>query len=136
MALVYQTQKYFASQMMASAPNPKGPASVDIVQQQITFIVQLLVSGHWERFNLLLGLFALVSCIGAVLLGVKITEVADQSPRSFVLLTARAAADMEKYKRQIEKNWWRLAGWIGLTISLGVASNAIFYLALKYFGDS
>jgi hypothetical protein len=76
-------------------------------------------------------LFATI--IGSVALGIAVAIAADQPLRSFVLLTARAAADRDAYLEAQKKSWYILGAWIFFTLAIGVVSNFIFYLALQYF---
>lgn len=132
--LAYQIQKYFAIQMASQMPVLKGPATIDFVAQQLGFLAELVATGRWNRFSLLIVVFGIATLVGAVVLGTKVSDVADQPPQSFVLLSASATAAYGRYNRSIEKSWWRLAGWIIATLALGVASNAIFFAGLKFFG--
>jgi hypothetical protein len=136
MLLGYRITTQFAAQTAARMPKVAPElASLEMLARQLKLLSDMVASGVWTRFSLLLLVVFLATVIGAIALGAVVTDAADQPPRSFLLLTPRAIAARDAYKRSIENSWYRLGGWIAATLALGVASNAIFYVALKYFTE-
>jgi hypothetical protein len=134
MLLGYRVTTQFAAQTTARMPKVAPElASLEMIARQLNFLSDIVASGIWTRFSLLLLVVFVATVIGAVALGATITDAANQPTRSFVLLTPRAIAGRDAYIRSMEKSWYRLAGWIAASLALGVASNALFYVALKYF---
>jgi hypothetical protein len=53
---------------------------------------------------------------------------------SFVLLTNKAVEAKNAHMRRIEQSWYLLAASIAGTLLLGVLTNFIFYLCIKWWG--
>ncbi|HWX84248.1 MAG TPA: hypothetical protein VNZ48_11690 [Xanthobacteraceae bacterium] len=133
MLLGYRLTIQFAAKTMERMPKAEAPISLEVVARQLNSLTEIVASGVWTRFSLLLLVVFVATIIGSIALGVTVSDAALQPFRSFVLLTPRAITSRDAYLRALEKSWYRLAAWIVLTLALGVASNLVFYLALKYF---
>jgi hypothetical protein len=136
MALGYRITVQFAAELADKAKPLKispAAASLEALARQLDFLTNIVASGVWTRFSLLLLVVFVATIIGAIALGATVSDKANQPSRSFVLLTPKATAERDAYISAKEKSWYRLGGWITATLALGVVSNLIFYLGLKYF---
>ncbi len=136
-SLGYRITVQFAAEttgkMLKTSP---ASASLEALARQLNLLTDLVASGIWTRFSLLLLVIVLATVIGAIVLGAVVGGSANQPGKSFVLLTSKAVADRDAYIKALEHSWYRLGAWIVATLALGVASDLIFYLGLKYFAGS
>jgi hypothetical protein len=133
MLLGYRLTIQFAVETMKRMTKLEPPVSLDAVARQLNSLTDIVASGVWTRFSLLLLVVFVATIIGSIALGSTVSDAAMQPLRSFVLLTPRAVTSRDAYVNALEKSCYKLGGWIVLTLALGVGSNVIFYLALKYF---
>jgi hypothetical protein len=112
----------------------KDAAPSDVVSRKVSFLVDLVAAGIWTRFTLFAAVLLIALLIGSVVLGVLVSEKAHVELPSFLLLTNRSAQNREREIARLNNSWYVLLGSFLGAMALGVASNGIFYLALKYLG--
>ena len=102
--------------------------------RSLAFLVDLVAAGIWTRFTLFAAVLLIALLIGSVLLGVLVSEKAHVHIPSFLLLTSRSAQNRESQIARLKNSWYVLLGSFLGALALGVVSNGVFYVALKYLG--
>lgn len=131
----YRISAEFASSQVAKLNElMKDVAPNDLVIQKLTFLTNLVASGVWTRFTLFAAVFLIALLIGSIILGVFVSEKAHVQIPSFLLLTSRSNQNKELETARLKNSWYVLLGSFLGAMALGVASNGVFYVALKYLG--
>lgn len=102
--------------------------------RQVEFLANLVASGIWTRFTLFAAVLLVALLIGSIVLGVIVAEKAHVHMPSFLVLTSRSIQNKEIQIQHLKNSWYVLLGSFLGAMALGVLSNGIFYLALKYLG--
>ena len=112
----------------------KGASTETELNRKLTFLIDLVTSGVWTRFTLFAAILLLALIVGAIFFGVAISEQAHVRMPSFILLTKKSSENKIEELSRLNKKWYLLVGTFVGAMSLGVLSNALFYLALRLFG--
>jgi hypothetical protein len=104
------------------------------ISHQMDYLVDLIASGVWTRFTLFAAVLFIALLIGSIILGAVMGDMAHVKIPSFLLLTSRSKQNRDIEKRELENSWLQLLFAFLGAIALGVLSNGVFYLALKYLG--
>jgi hypothetical protein len=105
-----------------------------VVPKQIEFLVYLVSSGVWTRFTLFAAVLFVALIVGSIVVGAMVSEFAHVAVPSFVLLTSRSIQNRQIEIDRLRNSWYILVCTFVGAIAIGVLSNSIFYLALKYLG--
>jgi hypothetical protein len=133
----YKISDEFASvqiEKVAALKKAVASGSGDLISSQLDFVTNLVASGIWTRFSLFSAVLLIILLIGSVALAIIIGEMAHVVVPSFLLLTNRSAAYKVKELSKLQNSWYKLVGSFLAAMFLGVASNGLFYIALKYLG--
>jgi hypothetical protein len=93
-----------------------------------------VTSGIWTRFALFAAVLLLLLIVGSIAIGITISEKAHVPVPSFILLTQRSVLFKNAQIARQKNSWYALSLTIAGAMFLGIFSNALFYLALKYLG--
>lgn len=105
----------------AAAKAIAASSSATDLAGKVDFLVDLAAKGIWPRFTLALGVLLFVALVGAVALGIWVESLADNQPRSFVLLTNRAKEMRTKYLEKRRKRWC----WFAFSMISGLATSVV-----------
>ncbi|MGY3559303.1 hypothetical protein ACVWZ4_001890 [Bradyrhizobium sp. USDA 4472] len=131
----YRISSEFAlSQLTKLSEALKDIAPNEQLARRLAFLTDLVTSGIWTRFTLFAAVLLVVLIVGSVVLGALIAEQAHVRVPSFILLTSRSKESKEKALQKLKNSWYSLAGSFLGALALGLISNGVFYLALKYLG--
>lgn len=131
----YRISSEFAlSQLAKLSEALKDVSPSEQVARRLTFLTDLVTSGIWTRFTLFAAVLLVALIAGSVVLGAVIAEQAHVRVPSFILLTSRSKQHKEEALQKLKNSWYSLGGWFLGALALGLISNGVFYLALKYLG--
>jgi hypothetical protein len=128
------SSEFAASQTARLVAAVQNIAPSEEVARKLTFLTDLVTGGIWPRFTLFVAVLLLGLTVGSIALGVIISEQSHVKVPSFVLLTKRSRENKEIQAARLKNSWYVLLGTFAGAMVLGVLSNAIFYVALKYLG--
>lgn len=133
----YRISEAFALNQIAKVDELKKVAtsgSGDLLSRQVDFVVTLIASGIWTRFTLFSAVLLLALLICCFVLSIVVGDKANVPIPSFLLLTAQSLKHKVNETERMRNSWYVLGlSFLGAMV-LGVVSNTIFYLALKYLG--
>jgi hypothetical protein len=112
----------------------KGVTGNDLTSYQLDYLVDLIASGVWTRFTLFAAVLFIALLIGSIILGAVMGEMAHVRVPSFLLLTSRSKLNRDSEKHRLEHSWYQLLFTFLGAMLIGVLSNGVFYLTLKYLG--
>lgn len=131
----YRISAEFASWQVAKLSElVKGNAPNDLVIQKLTFLTDLVASGIWTRFTLFAAVLFVALLVGCIVFGVFISDKAHVKIPSFLLLTNQSNQNKNLEIARLKNSWYVLLGSFIGAMAIGVASNSLFYVALKILG--
>lgn len=100
------------------------------VAEKIDFLTARYAEGSWTQFNLLLTVFLLAALIGAIAIGLWVSDSGENRPRSFVLLSRKAEEDRVEALRKRQKQWLIFGASVITSVLSGFVANALFAWAI------
>lgn len=101
------------------------------ISDKIDFLTARYAEGSWTQFNLLLTVFLLATLIGAIAIGIWVSDAAENRPRSFVLLSRKAEEYRAEALKKRKRQWLAFGVSVVISISSGFVANALFALAVR-----
>ncbi len=103
----------------------------DLLLSKIDFLIEIISTGAWPKFIFAVVAFVTLSAIASIFIGIYVSEKAENSPSSFVLLSKSAITNKTKVEERLSKSWHSF--WVSIfsSIAAGLISNYIF---AYYFG--
>lgn len=129
---IYTSSKFIESYIeKLKLITEKEVAQSDLLLSKIDFLIEIISTGAWPKFIFAVVAFVLLSGIASIFIGIFISEKADNSPSSFVLLSKSSIENKTKVENKLTKSWQ--AFWVSILsgIAAGLISNYIF---AYYFG--
>jgi hypothetical protein len=121
------------SKLSESVKGLTGNASI-VTAKQIDFLVNLVTAGVWTRFTLFSAVLLIALGVGSIFFGGIVSDYARVVVPSFVLLTNQSFERKKIENQRLTNSWYKLVGTFLGAVGIGVLSNAVFLLALKYLG--
>ncbi len=103
----------------------------ELLLSKIDFLIEIISTGAWPKFIFAVVAFVILSAIASIFIGIYVSEKAENSPSSFVLLSKSAIDNKVKVEKRLSKSWQSF--WVSIfsSIAAGLISNYIF---AYYFG--
>lgn len=93
---------------------------------KIDFLTDVIVTGVWPRFIFNSVSFLCIALLAAILLGVFISGKAENSPQSFILLSAESKKHREVALESVQERWRKFTYSIVFGVVTGILGNFFF----------
>lgn len=100
------------------------------VSEKIDFMTARYAEGSWTQFTLLLTVFLLAALIGAIAIGIWVSDSGENRPSSFVLLSRKAEEERVEALNKRERRWLIFGASVLTSILSGFVANALFAWAI------
>lgn len=123
----FSTRKFIDSYLRAVSSLSKGVKNhSDLLFSKIDFLMDIITKGVWPRYILSIIIFILICIIISIVLGIWVAAKADNSPRSFVLLSKSAEEEWKHILNKTKRDWLVFCVSIVASIITGILANIIF----------
>lgn len=129
----YQQLQFVEARKGASTIVMTGPVDAAQIGDRLNFLIKQLVINPKDSVDLQSTITILVTLVVVTAIGFWILSAANNPPRSYVLLSAKADEQMKANERRREKNWILFGCSVLAAITAGVISNIIFHYLAKHW---
>lgn len=129
---IYTSSKFIESYIeKLKLMTEKEVIQSDLLLSKIDFLIEIISTGAWPKFIFAVVAFVILSGIASIFIGIYVSEKANNSPSSFVLLSKSSMENKVKVEKSLTKGWQSF--WVSIlsSIAAGLISNYIF---AYYFG--
>jgi hypothetical protein len=125
----FAASTFFVAQQRTAVANLHELTPVSVVTpQQMTYLLDVVASGTWERFLLTTVTFLLLSLVVSIGISVWIAFTADNLPPSFLLLTKASEKRKAKLLLRAKARWISFLSSIVVGIAIAIVGNICYVL--------
>lgn len=117
----------FVSKQREVVENLPGSSVVGLVSpEQISYLLDLMAAGTWERTLLISSAFLLLSLVVSILVAVWVGSTADNLPPSFLLLTKESVRRKKRILAKRQNKWFSFLSALAFGAATGVVGNILY----------
>jgi hypothetical protein len=129
----YLSASHFIARQAAAADSllKSNVQTGDGMAGKIDFLIQAAAQGTWQRFDLMVSGFFVLTIILTVILAVWVGTLAVNPQPSFLLISKKAFERKIEVLEKRKRKWLKFAISLGTSTATGIAANVVF---AKLFG--